>query len=212
MRRPLGAPLLLVLLACASVSLGATGEGYRVAGIMAVGGDYLAFLALPDGSQVLVRRGSVVGDGKIVGFTAQSVRIAFPSGEVELRLDGSGAAGMARAASPPPSAAVAVRHYEPITTPRAATLEASAQTLRSLPGSGSTGGDAGRALAQRIAPVLELPPTSRVVTINESPVTTADAAIVVMADTLAVGNVARLDVETPSGPQRVYISPPRRGP
>jgi hypothetical protein len=42
MRHPLGVPLLLVLLACASVSLGASGEGYRVAGIMAVGGDYLA--------------------------------------------------------------------------------------------------------------------------------------------------------------------------
>ena len=64
-------------------------SGYRLAGTLAVGKDFIAFLEVPQGGQVLVRAGSVVGNAKVLAVTASSLKIALRSGVVELSLDGT---------------------------------------------------------------------------------------------------------------------------
>jgi hypothetical protein len=78
--------------------------GYRLAGTLAVGRDFIAFLEVPQGGQILVRAGSVVGSAKVLAVTASTVKIALRSGAVELSLDGT-----AHPASATPSAAVGAR-------------------------------------------------------------------------------------------------------
>ncbi len=74
-----GAVLALMLL---SIDAQATATGgYRLAGIVAVGKDYLGFLELPGGEQVLVRQGSTInGGGRIVALDGERLRIVFPDG------------------------------------------------------------------------------------------------------------------------------------
>ncbi len=75
----------------AAPALGAaTGDGYRLAGIMTVGSEHIGFLELPQGGQVLVCHGSTINGGRVVEFSDRVLRIAFPDGVVELVIDGSG--------------------------------------------------------------------------------------------------------------------------
>lgn len=62
MLRALVLALTLAALPSAALLAG-TADGYRLAGIIAVGDDYPGLLELPDGEQVLVRRGSTVEGG-----------------------------------------------------------------------------------------------------------------------------------------------------
>ena len=57
---------------------------------MVAGDSYLGFLELPQGAQLLVRLGSIVDGGKVIAFDADSLRIRFPDGVVELTLEGTG--------------------------------------------------------------------------------------------------------------------------
>jgi hypothetical protein len=72
--------LALTLAALPSAALLAgTSDGYRLAGIIAVGDDYLGLLELPGGEQVLVRRGSAVdGGGRIALLDAEQLRLVLP--------------------------------------------------------------------------------------------------------------------------------------
>jgi len=102
----------VALLACAAVSVAAPAQnvqGYRLAGVIATGADRMGFLALPDGGQVMIRRGSVLPDGsRVVEFTDRVVRLALAGGGmVELALQASGSA------SPPVAVATPARAAAP---------------------------------------------------------------------------------------------------
>ena len=202
---------LLLLVLFAGSAWAGPASGYRVAGIMTVGDTYVAVLALPDGSQVLVKKGSVVDGGRVVGFTPRTVRIAFPRGDVELTLDGSGAPASAPAASD--KRVAAEKRRPPVLAPPE-TLHITAEAVRLLAASPAPAGasrDPGSQVAQRIAPVINLPPAARVVEINEQPVTDANSALNQVADTLVNNGTASLNIESPSGPRRIYVASPTPG-
>lgn len=208
------ASAVLALAILALESAAAAGNGYRLAGTLAVGREYLAFIEYPEGGQVLVREGTALEGGvHVTHVDAERVTLAFPGATLDLWLDDSG-----RPASTPASAGVVqqssdqghvhMRHVD------SADLRASLATPR--PGGPSTlpSGrrlDAGTELAQRFAPILDLPAGARVVAVNERPVRTADGAIALINTELARNTAVRLNLASPAGapPGRVYLLPAR---
>ncbi|MCM2310288.1 MAG: hypothetical protein NDI84_02695 [Steroidobacteraceae bacterium] len=182
-------------------------NGYRLAGIVAVGRDYLGFLELPGGEQVLVRQGSVVkGGGRVLLLDAERLRIGLPSGVIELALEGSG-----RAVSVPASAAT-VDGVEPVpnqelTLIRRVDLERLGGQLRATPKAPDGHSTPSTETALRLAPILDLPPNSKVVAVNDRPVTSADAAIAGLERSLANNIAPTLTLaDAKGGPgTRVYL-------
>jgi hypothetical protein len=213
MRRTVFACLATLLLSASVVvaaAAPATHAGYRLAGIMAAGDSYLGFLELPQGAQVLVRLGSIVDGGKVIAFDADSLRIRFPDGVVELTLEGTG--------KPPTQSRhdvvvsgdeqghVIRREVDP------GELDAAlAETGAAGKRKGGPAPSASQVVAERFAPLLDLPSGARVVAVNEQPVGSADAAIDLVQDTLAKGMPARLNLQTADGLQRVYLRPASHG-
>jgi hypothetical protein len=180
--------------------------GYRLAGTVAVGSDYLAFLQVPDGGQVLVRKGSVVNGVKVVSVTSDAIRIALPSGVMELSLEGSG-----KPQGATPSAAIIEASNDDKN--RVYNREVSADQLSrelAVPAGGAaakSSSASGLVAAQRIAAVLDLPAGSKVLRVHEEPVSSAEGAISQLQKAFASqsGGVVTLDVQTPTGPGRVYL-------
>jgi hypothetical protein len=187
----------------------AAATGYRLTGIVAVGQDYLGFLEMPGGVQVLVRKGSVIeGGGRVLLLDAQRLRIGLPSGVIELALEGSGRP--ATVAVPGPAAAVGgvelppdqdntlFRAVDPKRLGQARAAAAKADDRRSQPSI---------ATALHLAPILDLPPNSRVVAVNDQPVTSVDAAIAGIERALAGDIMATLNLADSNGGQdtRVYV-------
>jgi len=204
-----------VALACLAIESGAaTGNGYRLAGTLAVGREFLAFIEYPGGGQVLVREGTALEGGvHVTHVDAERVTLAFPGATLDLWLDGSG-----RPAPAPASAGVVrqrsdeghvhVRHVD------TAGLHASLATpLAAGPTTPLSGNrpDAGTELARRFAPILDLPAGARVVAVNERPVRTADGAIELINTELTRNTAVRLNLASPAGapPGRVYLLPVR---
>lgn len=205
--------LVLSLLSAIAVAQGAPVEqkGYRLAGVMLAGDSYVGFLELPQGQQMLVRLGSVVDDGKVVAFDAKSLRIRFPDGLVELSLEGSGKPQVVVSAD---SVVVSgdeqgrvIRREVDVGGLRQELDEAQQAANAPRTRSGGPAPDAERTITQRFAPLLDLPADARVVAVNETPVTSASAAINTVQDTLARGMPARLNLDTPDGTKRVYLMP-----
>lgn len=209
--------LALLLLSAVAIAQAAplAHKGYRLSGVMAAGDSFLGFLELPDGDQVLVRLGSVVDGGKVEQFDARSLRIRFPDGVVELSLQGSG--------KPAPVAARTarevvvsgeeqghvIRREVDVGELQAGLDEANRAARSATPRQSVPAPSAQQAITQRIAPLVDLPADARVVAVNETQVRSADAALKLMETTLAQGRPARLNLETPSGVQRVYLVPAR---
>ena len=179
-------------------------KGYRLAGTMAVGNDFLAFLEVPQGGQVLVRSGSVVNGVKVLAVTAQEARLSFPAGVVELLLDGTH-----RSPAPVKSSAVLgksddVRNrvYNRDVSSEQVSRELSAATDRAkAPASASS-----MVAAQRVAAVLDLPAGSRVLRVGPNPVSSAQGAIQQIEQAFSsTAPVVILDIQTPKGPGRVYL-------
>lgn len=204
--------LLLSALLLQSLALAAGGNGYRLAGVLAVGPDYLAILELPGGQQQLVREGSKLEDGgQVVLVEANRLRIAGAAGVFELNLDGSDvpaqvpvALGVVQEQSDNDrvmvrrvdaeafSASVAQSNKPPAkaaSTPAARSRDAAAETGR------------------RLAPILNLPPDSRVVQVNEQPVRSAEQAIRLIEQSFAENTAPRLNITSAAGDEsRVYLS------
>jgi hypothetical protein len=179
-------------------------KGYRLAGTLAVGQDFVAFLAVPQGGQVLVRAGSVVNGVQVVVVTAHEAQLKFPSGTVELLLDGTN-----RPAAPVKSSAVLAgtddarnRVYD-----RQVSGDHVSRELANVATSTNvTAQDKSMISAQRIASVLELPPGSSVLRVGPQPVTSAAAAIDQIGKAFeSKAPVVILDIKTPNGPGRVYL-------
>jgi hypothetical protein len=179
-------------------------KGYRLAGTLAVGQDFIAFLAVPQGGQVLVRAGSVVNGVQVVAVTAHEAQLKFPSGTIELLLDGTN-----RPAAPVKSSAVLARTDD--SRNRVYDRQVSGdQVSRELAATatGVQGSAPGSRMiaAQRIADVLELPLGSSVLRVGPQPVTSAAAAIDQIGTAFeSQAPVVILDIKTPKGPGRVYL-------
>lgn len=201
-----------LLLACSSAVAAAAEaqRGYRLAGVMSAGDSYVGFLELPQGEQVLVRLGSVVDGGKVIAFDAKALRIRFPDGVVEFSLEGSGNPIVAGAA---PQVVLegdeqghVVRRTVDVDGLQQG-LDQGAAKKAPKTRSGGPPPDPQRTVTQRFAPLLDLPADARVVEVNETRITSADAAISAVESTLAQGMPARLNLQTPDGFKRVYVMP-----
>lgn len=182
---------------------------YRLAGVVAVGEDYLGFLELPQGGQVLVRKGTVVNGGRVVAFDDKMLRIQFPDRIIELPLQDSG-----RPAPPDVRGLVATREDSVDGRYYVRTLNVGKldQALHAESTANTSAGKAVRpdtptVLAQRFEPLFQLPLGSKVTRINETPVTGVDAAIKMIERTFANHGAVRLNIQTPAGEARVYLLP-----
>lgn len=201
------ATLLSVVLLSGDAQAAAT-SGYRLAGIIAVGKDYLGFLELPGGGQVLVRQGSAVaGGGRVVALNRETLKIAFPGRTLDLSLDGSGlpsatAATLGVLQGQTDHDNVMVRNVD------------NAQLREALSTQKDSGkrADPASEVGRRFASVVNIPVNARVVAINEQPVTSAATAMALVDRSLANGIALRLNLAGASGdPEtRVYLSPVMR--
>lgn len=202
--------LLLLAFLLPSFVFAASGNGYRLAGVLAVGPDYMAILELPGGGQQLVRKGSTLDDGALVVLVdAQRLHITRAGRTIELNLDGSG-----RPAEVPLALGVLqeqsdyggelVRRVDP------AAFSASAAQAGKMAGSAPNRigrRDPAAETGRRLAPILNLPPDSRVVEVNEQLVLSAEQAITLIEKSLTDGVSPRLNIASASGEARVYMSP-----
>lgn len=221
---------LVAAVAHAAATMAADGDaGYRLAGIVSTGSERVGFLQVPQGGQVVVRQGSVINGGTVVEFSDRRLRIAFQDHTLELTLDGApGArlAGALAAAAPSdsstaprqpqaqaPAARAAKRRPPPplMPTPVARSLSAAATMqfrVNGLP-EAPANADPGRYVADQLASSFDLPEHSRLLSVNEQPITSAAQAVDDLQQALERG-VAVLNLDTPTGPQRVYLMPQRR--
>lgn len=205
--------LLLTASLLSSIAQAADGKGYRLAGVLAVGPDYLAILELPGGEQQLVRTGTELeGGARVVLVEASRLRIAQSVGStIELNLDGSGgpaqlplALGVVQEQTDHEGALI--RRVDP------AAFSASAARSVNTPVAGSTPSRNGKRdpaaeIGRRLAPVLNLPIDSRVVAVNEQSVRTADQAIRLIEQSFQENTAPRLNITSAAGDDsRVYLS------
>ena len=199
--------LLALLLLCSGGAAAAQdpAQGYRLAGTLAVGQSYIAFLELPDGGQVLVRTGSEVAGARVLEVTATGLRLGLASGVFELSLEGNGKPQVVAS-----SAAVTAAKDDDRNRvyTRNVSEEHLARELTAKPGPGvaKPSGNPQLVAAQRIAAVLDLPKNSTVVRVEGQAVSSADQAIRELQSAFASSaGVVTLDVKTPTGPGRVYL-------
>jgi hypothetical protein len=200
--------LLVLLILCSGGAAAAQdpAQGYRLAGTLAVGQSYIAFLEVPDGGQVLVRTGSEVAGARVLAVTATGLRLGLASGVFELSLEGTGKPQVV-ASSAAVSAAKDDEKNRVYT--REVSDEQLSRELAAPAGTPPTKPIAARSslvAAQRIAAVLDLPADSKVLRVQGRPVSSADAAIRELQSSFgSEEGVVTLDLQTPNGPGRVYL-------
>jgi hypothetical protein len=201
-------PALLALLIFCCCGAGAAqdpAKGYRLAGTVAVGQSYIAFLEMPDGGQVLVRAGSEVAGARVLEITAAGLRLGLASGVVDLSLEGTGSP-QAIAPSAAISSAVDDDKHRVYTRNVSEEHLSRELTAKAGPGMAKPSGNPQLVAAQRIAAVLDLPKNSTVVRVEGQEVSSAEQAIRELQSAFASSaGVVTLDVKTPSGPGRVYL-------
>lgn len=204
-------PLLLSTLFLSSIAAAAGGDGYRLAGVLAVGPDYLAILELPGGQQQLVRQGSTLDDGtRIVAVKADGLRMVQAGRTIELNLDGSGgpaqvpvALGVVQEQSDNDRVLVRRVDAEAFSASAAQAGKAASGSTPSRNGRGDPAAEIGR----RLAPILNLPADSRVVAVNEQPVRSAEQAIQLIEQSFSENTAPRLNLTSAAGDEsRVYLS------
>jgi hypothetical protein len=209
------------LMAWSSVSLAA--PGYRLAGILAAGPDYLGLLEVPQGGQVLVRKGSELPDGaRVAALTERQLDLLLPSGQrLSLMLSGL--------ANKPVLAATANQPVAPANAPdvvktkKRTSDRALVRTVREVEvrpfrqalhapvesidkGTSAMAPDSA-AVTQRFAQLLDLPPGARIVEIDGQPVKNAAAVVTRTERALASGTVAVVNVQSDQGFERIYLMP-----
>lgn len=201
--------LLLSALLVQSFALASGGNGYRLAGVLAVGPDYLAILELPGGQQQLVREGSTLDDGgRVILVEASRLRIAGAGGTIELNLDGSGAPAQVPVAlgvvqEQSDNDRVLVRRVDAEAFSASVTQSSKAPAKTASAKSRDAAAETGR----RLAPILNLPPDSRVMQVNEQPVRSAEQAIRLIEQSFAENTAPRLNITSAAGDEsRVYLS------
>lgn len=205
--------LLTTALLISSIATAATGNGYRLAGVLAVGPDYLAILELPGGDQQLVRQGVTLDDGgRIVLVDASRLRIERAGRTIELNLDGTDAPAQV----PVALGVVQEQTDNDRTLVRSLDTEAfsaalarpSKPTAKSAsPSSSKVRNDPAAEVGRRLAPILNLPVDSRVVMVNDQPVRSADQAIRLIEQSFQNNETPRLNIMSADGGEsRVYLT------
>lgn len=184
--------------------------GYRLAGVLSAGENRMGFLELPQGGQVLIRLGSTVDGGKVVEFSAQQLRIAFPDRTIELTLT-AGDAGAAGSV-PPKKPKHYINKPKPIVMPAFTPSEAAVKSFKEHgPPPLPAGIDPAQYVVEVITPTVDLPADSTITRVNGQAVTSfAQAANALYAASQLVGQ-AIVDVDTPAGRMHLYISTPPPG-
>jgi len=205
--------VLLTALLLPSMAAAAGTDGYRLAGILAVGPDYLAILELPGGQQQLVRKGNTLEDGgRIVLVDASRLRIAHAGRTVELNLDGSGAPAQVPVAlgvvqEQTDNDRVLVRSLDTEAFSDALARSPKSTTTPAVQPSSKVRRDPAAETGRRLAPILNLPADSRVVMVNEQPVRSADQAIRMIEQAFENNETPRLNVTSATGDEsRVYLT------
>jgi hypothetical protein len=210
MRRTIA--LLIAVLLLPSMVAAAVADGYRLAGILAVGPDYLAILELPGGQQQLVRKGNTLdGGGQVVLVDASRLRIALPGRTIELSLDGSGAPAQVPVAlgvvqEQSDNERVLVRRVDSEAF-SASVAQSQKAPAKPAAAPSSKARDPAAEAGRRLAPILNLPPDSRVVQVNEQPVRSAEQAIRLIEQSFQENTAPRLNITSAAGDEsRVYLS------
>jgi hypothetical protein len=184
-----------------------SGQGYRLAGTVAVGGGYLAFLEVPGGTQVLVRKGDVAGAAQVLDVRDRAIDLKLPGGRIELTLEATDKPAQSGARS---DNVVTSQSDEGHVVRREVAVE---PMKRELSEGGpdkagrAPGTTASAAVTQRFAPVINLPPNSSIVAINGHAVTSEDGAVREVTKALAMGAAVTMNLKTPAGLERVYLLP-----
>jgi len=201
--------VLAVMLASSAIARDAGAAGYRLAGIVAVGSDYLGFLELPDGEQVLVRQGSVIeGGGHVLLLDAGRLRIGLPSGVIELALEGSGRPVTVRESVASVDDDESAPNQD-LTLIRQVDRRHLGAQLRKTPRTQDVNSTPSVETALRLAPILDLPANSRVVAVNDRAVTSADGAIAGLERSLGNNTAPTLTLADANGGPgtRIYLLP-----
>ena len=205
--------LVLAALLLPSLAAAAGANGYRLAGVLAVGPEYLAILELPGGDQQLVRKGSnLEGGGQVVLVDAQRLRIALAGRTIELNLDGSGAPAQVPVAlgvvqEQTDNDRVLVRSLDTEALSAALARPPKAMAKDGVSPSSQVKKDPAAETGRRLAPILNLPADSRVVMVNEQPVRSADQAIQLIEQSFKDNMAPRLNITSAAGDEsRVYLT------
>lgn len=193
----------LLIAAPLAIAAPQASQGYRLAGTVAVGSDYIAFLEVPGGGQVLVRDGSVLKGVKVLAVSSDSVKIALSTGVVELSLEGT--------VKPAPVIdSAAVKRVSDNNRGHVYVREVVPEQLWRAVGPPTRNSKVGSdADIQRIAGVLQLPPGSRILRVHGETVSSADQVMRRLQEAFANegGGGAAIELQTPSGRGRVYLMP-----
>ncbi len=191
-----------------SLAADQSSQGFRLAGTVAVGSGYLAFLEVPGGTRywfakatLLARRRS--SKSAIVRLTCGSRAAASSS-----RSKGAG--------KPAPSGGrsddvVKSQSDEGHVVRREVGGRTDAAGIER--GRSGQGGTCARHVArrllvtQRFAPVINLPPNSSIVAINGHAVSSEEGAVREVTKALAAGGAVTMNLKTPAGMERVYLLP-----
>jgi hypothetical protein len=178
-----------------------------------VGDGYLAVLELPDGRQVLVRRDSVIPNGgRVLLIDAEHLRVALPGRVLDLALDRSLNAPVVPAAlgvveEQSDDGNVMIRRVDAAAFSSSVARSSDPSKVQASRSAKAREAHAAEEAGRRLAPILNLPPDSRIIAVNELPVRSADQAIALIEQSLADGVSPRLNITGAGGESRVYMSP-----
>jgi hypothetical protein len=198
------------------VAVASAATGYRLAGVMAVGPDYLGLLEIPGGRQLLVHQGSVIeGGGRILKLDSTTLRIALPAGVFDLALDGANRPAVTPVARTSASVKPTGKNrplpddqenllFRAVDVRLLADTRAARATDRATDAPGQT--------ASILGPLMNLPAGAKVVAVNGQPVTSAGTAIALLERSLGQRVMARLTLATPGNGPHTYVYVSQGGP
>lgn len=199
--------VLLSLLSFEPVAAATIGvDKLRLVGlVVSTEGRNLAFIELPDGKQILLREGDVIGDNvKVLAISRRSLRLRFSDGEKVLELsdyrDSTGSV-----VSDAYEVQI-VQKKEDSDDHAIMNREVAVDALVTAFDGLSVAVEKGKIknLSNYLAPLLDLPSKARIININHFPVGSVKEAITMISEGIAAGNVVSLTLD---GNERVYLMP-----
>jgi hypothetical protein len=183
---------------------------YRLAGIIAAGSEsFIAVIELPDGRQQLFRTGDALGNGKIREITSTHARIELAGRELLLSLRANPKlVAEARVEATPIDDNVDLEQNsrrQQLFFPDTVRMLTSMQRA-SQPQPGATP-PAAETLREQINHVLEVPPTARIVAVDQVNVNTPQETIEALIRRLNEGGVTPLAVSGAGALETVYLTP-----